>query len=185
MLPCYLYFSVFTCITCATFACVYRLKQMERSCIINMSPLSELLPQINNVFFSSAHVEIKWRPTLAFSHLVHTAQVNSQPETYGPHGKFPPHAHFSQSAKKESTRNILITIDLEKSERRHFCSLSTPHSRRWSYRDGKLNYYCNSLACFQLQRYAICIGNSLICSDIWHKYHNWHFEIVIRNFTSL
>ena len=27
----------------------------------------------------------------------------------------------------------------------------------------------------------ICIGNSMICSDIWHKYHRWYFEIVIRN----
>ena len=24
----------------------------------------------------------------------------------------------------------------------------------------------------------------MICSDIWHKYHEWYFEIVIRNFTS-
>ena len=30
----------------------------------------------------------------------------------------------------------------------------------------------------------ICIGNSMICSDIWHKYHERYFEIVIRNFTS-
>ena len=22
------------------------------------------------------------------------------------------------------------------------------------------------------------------CSDIWHKYHEWYFETVIRNFTS-
>ena len=65
---------------------------------------------------------------------------------------------FSQSAKKESTRNILITIDLEKSERRHFGSLSTPRSRRRSYLNGKLNYYRNSLACFQLQRHAISGG---------------------------
>ena len=149
-----------------------------------MPPLSELLPQINSVFFSSTCFEMKWRPILDFSHLVHTAQVNPRPETYGPHGKFPPHVHFSQSAKKESFRNILITIDLEKSERRHVCSLSTPRSRRWSYHDGELNYYCNSFACFQLQRYAICIGNSMICSDISHKYHKWYFEIVIRNFTS-
>ena len=28
---------------------------------------------------------------------------------------------------------------------------------------------------------SICIGNSMICSDIWHKYHEWYFEIVIRN----
>ena len=27
----------------------------------------------------------------------------------------------------------------------------------------------------------ICIGNSMICSDIWHKYHEWYFKIVIRN----
>ena len=31
---------------------------------------------------------------------------------------------------------------------------------------------------------VICIGNSMICSDIWHKYHEWYFKIVIRNFTS-
>ena len=24
----------------------------------------------------------------------------------------------------------------------------------------------------------------MICSDIWHKYHEWYFEIVVRNFTS-
>ena len=27
---------------------------------------------------------------------------------------------------------------------------------------------------------VICIGNSMICSDIWHKYHERYFEIVIR-----
>ena len=32
--------------------------------------------------------------------------------------------------------------------------------------------------------WGISIGNSMICSDIWHKYHEWYFEIVIRNFTS-
>ena len=31
----------------------------------------------------------------------------------------------------------------------------------------------------------ISIGNSMICNDIWHKYHEWYFEIVISNFTSL
>ena len=30
--------------------------------------------------------------------------------------------------------------------------------------------------------FEICIGNSMICSDIWHKYHEWYFEIVIRNY---
>ena len=27
----------------------------------------------------------------------------------------------------------------------------------------------------------ICIGNSMICSDMWHKYYEWYFEIVRRN----
>ena len=31
---------------------------------------------------------------------------------------------------------------------------------------------------------CISIGNSMSCSDIWHKYHEWYFKIVIRNFTS-
>ena len=26
----------------------------------------------------------------------------------------------------------------------------------------------------------ICIGNSMISSDIWHKYHEWYFEIVMK-----
>ena len=30
----------------------------------------------------------------------------------------------------------------------------------------------------------VCIGNSMICWDIWHKYHEWYFEIVSRNFMS-
>ena len=24
------------------------------------------------------------------------------------------------------------------------------------------------------------LGNSIVCRDIWHKYHEWYFEIVIR-----
>ncbi|KAK2558766.1 hypothetical protein P5673_018977 [Acropora cervicornis] len=62
---------------------------------------------------------------------------------------------FSQSAKKEFTRNILIAIDLEKSDCHHFGSLSTARSRRRSYLNGKLNYSCNSHACFQLHRHVI------------------------------
>ena len=30
----------------------------------------------------------------------------------------------------------------------------------------------------------ISIGDSMICSDIWHKYNERYFEIVVRNFTS-
>ena len=29
-----------------------------------------------------------------------------------------------------------------------------------------------------------CKGNSMICSDIWHKYHERYFKIVLRNFMS-
>ena len=32
---------------------------------------------------------------------------------------------------------------------------------------------------------CICIGNSMISSDIWHKYLKWYFKIVIGNFMSL
>ena len=28
---------------------------------------------------------------------------------------------------------------------------------------------------------CICIGNSMICSDIWHKYQEWYFKIVLHN----
>ena len=31
--------------------------------------------------------------------------------------------------------------------------------------------------------HLISIGDSMICNDIWHKYHVSYFEIVIRNFT--
>ena len=32
-----------------------------------------------------------------------------------------------------------------------------------------------------INRHAFCIGNSMIFSDIWRKYHQWYFEIVIHN----
>ena len=28
----------------------------------------------------------------------------------------------------------------------------------------------------------LCKGNSMTCSDIWHKYQEWYFRIVIHNF---
>ena len=39
----------------------------------------------------------------------------------------------------------------------------------------------NSLPYRWQSHYRISIGNSMICSDIWHKYHKRYFEIVIRN----
>ena len=59
------------------------------------------------------------------------------------------------SVKKHSSRNVPTTFDLVNSERRHLGSSLTPRPRRRSYLIGKLNYYCNSFACFQLQRHAI------------------------------
>ena len=35
-----------------------------------------------------------------------------------------------------------------------------------------------SITAINLVSADICIGNSMICSDIWHKYHEWYFEIV-------
>ena len=32
-----------------------------------------------------------------------------------------------------------------------------------------------------INRHAFCIGNSMIFSDIWRKYHQLYFEIVIHN----
>ena len=57
--------------------------------------------------------------------------------------------------KNDSSRNVPTAFDLVNSERHHLGSSSTPRTRRRSYLTGKLNYYCNSFACFQLQRHAI------------------------------
>ena len=32
---------------------------------------------------------------------------------------------------------------------------------------------------------VICIGNSMICSDIWHKYHKWYFELLDKLFWNI
>ena len=54
-------------------------------------------------------------------------------------------------------------------------------------------YPCQSEVAFHLSELTgqtipramrIFLGNSMVCSDIWHKYREWYFEIVIRNFTS-
>ena len=59
---------------------------------------------------------------------------------------------------------------------RHFkLSWNTTALSKWNYR----NFSCSSIID------VICIGNSMNCSDIWHKYHLWYFEMVIRNVTRL
>ena len=47
-----------------------------------------------------------------------------------------------------------------------------PKRRSARVRNGKC---LSNLSC-----YIICIGNSMFCSEIWHKYHEWYFEIVTR-----
>ena len=45
-------------------------------------------------------------------------------------------------------------------------------------------------SCFKFWFPSVCftiisIGNSMICSNIWHKYHEWYFKIVIQKSLSL
>ena len=62
---------------------------------------------------------------------------------------------FLRSVKKDSSRKVPTKFDHGNSERRHLGSLLTPRPRRRSYFIGKLNYYYNSFAWFQLQRHVI------------------------------
>ena len=52
----------------------------------------------------------------------------------------------------------------------------------------KLSWNTTALSqsnCRNFSRSSISIGNSMICSDIWHKYNEWYFLIVIRNFETI
>ena len=46
--------------------------------------------------------------------------------------------------------------------------------------DSILKFWDNQLRKFDGKN-TVCTGNSMICSDIWHKYYKWYFEIVIIN----
>ena len=52
---------------------------------------------------------------------------------------------------------------------------ATKNDRMWAARN---------VASYRHWIFLVCIGNSMICSDIWHYNHEWYFKIVIRNFTS-
>ena len=41
------------------------------------------------------------------------------------------------------------------------------------------NYSCSRMFPEFSGMFSVCIGNSMICSDIWHKYHKWYFKIVV------
>ena len=60
-------------------------------------------------------------------------------------------------------------------------------SNSWSYNfSQKIKNSMNENHSSQWIKHLIlvCVGNSMICSDIWHIYHEWFFKIVIRNFMS-
>ena len=44
-------------------------------------------------------------------------------------------------------------------------------------------FYCEDTAIpiAEELKMLLSVGNSMICSDIWHKYHECYFEIVLRN----
>ena len=44
--------------------------------------------------------------------------------------------------------------------------------------------WCCLLCCKLFLNFEVGRGNSMICSHIWHKYHERYFKIVQRNFTS-
>ena len=54
--------------------------------------------------------------------------------------------------------------------------ISSP-SWHWDVRKG-----CHGNFVISHVKLQISIGNSMICSDIRHKYHEWYFEIVVRKF---
>ena len=47
-------------------------------------------------------------------------------------------------------------------------------------------FYCEDTAIPNTEELEMLVSvrNSMICSDIWHKYYAWYFEIVLRNFTA-
>ena len=51
-------------------------------------------------------------------------------------------------------------------------SRNTTAISQWNCR----NFLCSSIVMI----ITISIGNSMICSDFWHKYLEWYFEIVIQ-----
>ena len=51
---------------------------------------------------------------------------------------------------------------------------------RWRRSSGQLGNKIDGHKFFRVNMYKY---NSMICSDIWEKYHEWYFKIVIQNFT--
>ena len=84
---------------------------------------------------------------------------------------------------------ILLTRTITSSRNNQKREVQRPGSKEY-WKADQNNVYCFLITIFQLAIPAfftftdISIGNSMISSDIWHKYHEWYFKIVIRNFTS-
>ena len=53
------------------------------------------------------------------------------------------------------------------------------------FRTGLIKFPTSYLNFTWRKRDAIGIGSSIICSDIWHKYHEWYFEIVNFEFETI
>ena len=60
------------------------------------------------------------------------------------------------------------------------CEVDNNRNELWEKPDCKISVLIFS----NFSQPCNCIGNGMICSDIWHKYHEWYFKIVIHNFTS-
>ena len=55
--------------------------------------------------------------------------------------------------------------------------------KNWPIADGRVpsNDPRNNCGTLAVHFSFLYIGNSMICNDIWHKYHEWYFKIVIWN----
>ena len=128
----------------------------------------------------------------AHSKYVHTTCSNSlhlawqkQPKGHGTTTGFPTKWHL-RNDYRNSILNCMIYASLSRSGQYYWlaeANFSGSMTNKKHYPDlgSNSSLIQNFCICFSD---IICIGNSMICSDIWHKYHEWYFKIVIRNFTS-
>ena len=54
-----------------------------------------------------------------------------------------------------------------------FCTPAPPHQYRW------LESECSIFVWMCPLKNEICMGNSMICSDIWHKCHEWYSWLLV------
>ena len=94
--------------------------------------------------------------------------------------KFNYHDNFEIVSLKKNLCRKYIYLELWKPWKKYDCENKAQVIRRpCDSTSGNLNK-----TSVREKSRGVCIGNSMIFSDIWHKYHDWYFKIVIRNFTS-